>query len=489
MHTLLAHLKCQIKRASFPLSDKNADAHSAVKLFLFPDWYRCTQKEKLLLILRSRLHPLKVRNPDFTFSPKKGGETTLPNILNVGVDISLKKAVCSLLDQQGTYLLKVFEIANNPDGFKMLAERLAELIHNRGFDEIRIGLEASSMYGYHLIEYFTNTDLPAEIKPYMINAKYIHRFKKAFPEKEKTDLVDAEFIAEYLRFGKLPAKYETDSRYLPLRRLVRYRYHLVKTIEREKKLFCANLFLSFPGWLQEKPIKTLTKTSLDILTELSLDEIIDMSLADLSLFVAKAGNNRSPQPQVIAAQIKKAVRESYRIRPELCSSITFILASIHRTLCALKEGLRAINKAIEAEAKGFINPLISVNGIGPVYSAGIIASIGDISRFSSHNKLARFAGLTWKRIQTGQSESEDTHLVRECDKYLRYYLVEAANSLRVHNEIFKTYYQKKYQEVKKHRHKRALVLTARKLVRLVFALLTKKQLYDRLKGLPVLKAN
>lgn len=446
-------------------------------------------KREVTAYTKAEVAPAKGKEPRLYILTKKGGETTLSDILNVGVDISLKKAVCSLLDQQGTYLSKVFEIANNPDGFKMLAERLAELIHNRGFDEVRIGLEASSMYGYHLIQYFTNTDLPAEIKPYMINAKYIHRFKKAFPEKEKTDLADAEFIAEYLRFGKLPAKYETDSRYLPLRRLVRYRYHIVKTIEKEKKLFCANLFLSFPGWLQEKPIKILNKTSLDILTELSLDEIIDMSLADLSLFVAKAGNNRSPQPQAIAFQVKKAVRESYRIRPELSSSITFILASIHRTLCALKESLRQLNKAIETEAKGFVNPLISVNGIGPVYSAGIIASIGDITRFSSHSKLARFAGLTWKRRQTGQSESEDTHMVRECDKYLRYYLVEAANSLRVHNEIFKTYYQKKYQEVKKHRHKRALVLTARKLVRLVFALLTKNQLYNRLKGLPVLKAN
>jgi transposase len=413
----------------------------------------------------------------------------LSGILNVGVDISLKKAACSLLDKEGAYLSKVFEIANNPDGFKILKARLVELIYNQGFDEVRIGLEASSMYGYHLIQYFTSSDLAAEIKPYMINAKYIHRFKKAFPEKEKTDLVDAQFIAEYLRFGKLPAKYGQDSRYLPLRRLVRYRYHLIKTIEREKKLFCANLFLSFPGWLQQKPIKMLSKTSLDILTELSLDELIDMPLEDLSLFVAQAGNNRSPQPQVIAAAIKKAVRESYRIRPEIASSITFILASIHRTLIALKESLKQLNKAIEAEAGGFVNPLISVKGIGPVYSAGIIASIGDIARFSSHNKLARFAGLTWKRRQTGQSQSEDTYMVRECDKYLRYYLVEAANSLRVHNEIFKTYYQKKYQEVKKHRHKRALVLTARKLVRLVYALLVKNQLYNRLKGLPVLKAN
>lgn len=51
-------------------------------------------------------------------------------------------------------------------------------------------------------------------------------------------------------------------------------------------------------------------------------------------------------------------------------------------------------------------------------------------------------------------------------QYLRYYLIEAANSLRVHNEEYRAYYQAKYKEVTLHQHKRAVALTARKLVRL-----------------------
>ena len=43
--------------------------------------------------------------------------------------------------------------------------------------------------------------------------------------------------------------------------------------------------------------------------------------------------------------------------------------------------------------------------------------------------------------------------------------------------MYRAYYDSKYQEVPKHKHKRAVVLTARKLVRLVFALLSKGQLY------------
>lgn len=401
--------------------------------------------------------------------------------LFVGIDISLKTATCCLLNQQGSFLGKTFEVDNNNSGFEKLKEKIESLIPAYGFSLVCIGMEATSMYGFHLLDYFSSTPFkyPAEVKLYQVNAKYISRFKKAFPEKEKTDIVDCKVIAEYLRFGRLPAEYKPESLYLPLRRLVRYRYHIVKNLEKEKKLYMANLFLKFPGWVQNKPVKHLGKTSLDITKHFTLDQLVEMPLKELALFIARAGNNRSPDPTSIAEEVQKAARESYRIRPELSCSVTFVLASISRTIATLKENLKQLDKAIVEESKGFINPLISVKGIGPVYSAGILACIGDVKRFSSHNQLARYAGLTWKRRQTGKTESEEKHIVRECDRYLRYYLIEAANSLRIHNETYQVFYKKKYQEVTKHQHKRALVLTARKLVRLVFALLSKNQLYDR----------
>lgn len=200
-----------------------------------------------------------------------------------------------------------------------------------------------------------------------------------------------------------------------------------------------------------------------------------------ALFVVKDGENLYPDSESIAEEIQKAARESYRIRPELSSSVTFVLASIYRTLVALKQNLKEVDKAITEESKGFFNPLFSIKGIGHVYATGILACIGDVKRFTSHNQLARLAILVWKRKQSGKFLSDETYLVQECDKYLRYYLVEAANSLRIHNETYQIYYQKKYREVPDHKHKRALVLTARKLIRLVFALLSNNQLYDPLR--------
>ena len=60
--------------------------------------------------------------------------------------------------------------------------------------------------------------------------------------------------------------------------------------------------------------------------------------------------------------------------------------------------------------------------------------------------------------------------------YLRYYLGEAANSVRKHIPEYADFYARKYAEVTK-QHKRALALTSRKFVRLVFGLLAKNQLY------------
>jgi len=405
----------------------------------------------------------------------------LTKILNVGIDISLKEAGVSLLTWEGKYLGKSFKISNNVPGARELENRLLSILSLGNFEHIRFGMEATQDYGFHLSEYLATSDKLFIWKPlvYVINAKYIKDFKRAFPERDKTDLIDSQFIAEYLRFGKLPHPFEPNNRYLPLQRLVRYRYHLVKNIERESKFFLANLFLKFPSWVQNRPIKTLGKTAMDVLGEFySLDEITQMPLEELALFVAKAGRNRSPKPEEIAREIKKTARESYRLKPGLADSVQFILENTMINIRTFRSSLKEVDKAISLEMKGFSNPLLSIKGIGPVYGAGIFASIGNIKKFSSDDKIAKLAGLVWKRRQSGKFEAEERRLIRQADRYLRYYLVEAANSLRVHNEEYRTYYQKKYREVRKHQHKRALVLTARKLVRLVFALLSRNQLYE-----------
>uniref|UniRef100_UPI003F6218A6 transposase n=1 Tax=Clostridium symbiosum TaxID=1512 RepID=UPI003F6218A6 len=85
--------------------------------------------------------------------------------------------------------------------------------------------------------------------------------------------------------------------------------------------------------------------------------------------------------------------------------------------------------------------------------------------------------LYWPKGDSGDFTSEDNKMSKAGSPYLRYYLGEAANSVRKHIPEYADFYARKYAEVTKHQHKRALALTSRKLVRLVFGLLVKNQLY------------
>jgi transposase len=158
-------------------------------------------------------------------------------------------------------------------------------------------------------------------------------------------------------------------------------------------------------------------------------------------------------------------------------SIDLLLATSIESIRSITKQIKELDKAIQKLLDGIPNTLKTIPGIGPVYCAGILAEIGQIERFDNQASLAKYAGLTWSKHQSGKFQAEETNMIRSGNHYLRYYLVEAANSVQRHEPEFRAYYLKKYHEVPKHQHKRALVLTARKLVRLVDALLRNDQIY------------
>ncbi len=56
--------------------------------------------------------------------------------------------------------------------------------------------------------------------------------------------------------------------------------------------------------------------------------------------------------------------------------------------------------------------LTSIPGVGPVYAAGLIAKIGQIERFENQTKLTKYAGLHWKKSESGNNKSENTPLTK-----------------------------------------------------------------------------
>ena len=179
----------------------------------------------------------------------------------------------------------------------------------------------------------------------------------------------------------------------------------------------------------------------------------------------------------MAKEIQKAARSSYRLPKAIQNSVNQVLAMQAQTIRFYAQQLKDYDKLIEAQMTGIPNTLTSIKGIGPVYAAGILAEIGDVNRFKDQAALASFAGLSWSRHQSGKFEAEHTHLVHSGNRYLRYYLIEATNKVRKHDPELKQFYDRKYNETPKSKSKRALVLTARKFVRVVYALLRDNRIH------------
>ncbi len=399
--------------------------------------------------------------------------------LNVGIDVSHKEHAIRLLDEVGEPQGSPLVIANNRSGARVLAERLDQA--GVGYDQVLIGLEATGIYWWHLYRFLQQSAKLASPtrRVVVFNPKLIHGFREAYTAMDKTDPQDAFLIAERLRFGRLPDHPPPDPRYFPLQRLTRYRYHLVHTLVRTKANALTLVFLAASEYERLEPFADpFGATSLAILTEhQSLDELAAVPVEELVGFLETEGRHRFKDPEELARLLQQVAADSFQLDDEAVEPVHVALSSALGHIRFLAQQLKSLDRRIASELERFPNTLLSVRGIGPVYAAGLIAEIGDVSRFEDDDALAKYAGLWWPRQQSGQFEASDRPLSKAGNSYLRYYLCEAANSLRVHNEEYRQFYERKYKETPKHPHKRACVLTARKLVRLVYALLRTNQLW------------
>ena len=409
--------------------------------------------------------------------------------LFVGIDVSSKSNVVCAMDFNSDILMRC-SVDNNQTGACELSAKLGELLVGSHFTTAVIALESTSFYGIHIANYLSADESLSAYGPYVycLNPKMVSNYRKSFIGIGKTDPTDAFVIADFARVGRISTEPWRGSQFLALQRLTRHRLHLSECITREKTYMVSNIFLKFSELAvlenDDRPFSSNhTATAEAILTEmLSLEDICNLSSEELIEFVCLHSHNRYQDPDKVAKLLSKAARDSYRLDKCLYEPLTVSIASSFNCIEAYQKEIKTINGAIGRAIRG-LDPygfqiLMSIPGIGPVFASGILAEIGNIHAFHSADALAKYAGIYWNRNQSGDFDAEDRSMSKAGNKYLRYYLIEATDSIRKHAPEFAEYYQKKYDESKTHHHKRALALTSRKTIRLIYGLLANDQLYS-----------
>ncbi len=398
--------------------------------------------------------------------------------LLVGVDIHRRTNVVQVMDGAGQILLSQLRVANNRSGTAVLVNQLAQTAADGGFDHIQVAAEAT---GNYWLPFFCELEQSSDLADwslslYPFNPKVIHNFRKSLGDWNKTDELDTAVITERLRFGReLPYPFHMEDRYLPLRTLTRHRYHLVSELVRVKSHALSLVYLQASEYTAHPTFSNVFgKTNQAVLKEFpSLETVAAMPFDELVEWLDVKGKRRFAQPEENARRLQQIANESYQLPDEWLDSVNTTLSLSLRHITALQQLLARVDTAIADQMPHYPNSLTTIPGIDPVFAAGIIAEIGDLSRFEfNHAKVASFAGLKWSKHQSADFTADETRLKRTGSRFLRYYLCEAAQLVRLHDAEYAAFYLKKVNEVRYHRHKRAITLTARKLVRLVVRLLT-----------------
>lgn len=404
--------------------------------------------------------------------------------LLVGIDPHRRTNTAQLMDgRTGQTVGTAWQFPNNQPGAVAFIEQLTAQARMGEYDRLRIATEATGWYWFHLFQTLSQEPvwqtLPVEL--YAFNPRLTAKYKETFGDLDKDDPTDAFVVADRLRMGRdLPVPFQGADQYLALRCLTRYRFWLIHQLAKEKAYCQAILYLKSSDYTlpQKCPFADIFgATSRAVIEEFaSIEQIAAMPFEELVEFIEVKGKRRFANPQHTAQQLQQVAHDSYLLPEILRQPINHILHLSLQHIAFLEGQLKRLDPTIADHLTAIPNTLQTIPGIGPVFAAGIIAEIGNLNRFDhDQTKVAKYAGFKWRKSASGDSQSEFTPLTQKHNRFLRYYFCEAANVVRIHDHDYALYYDRKYLEVSKHRHKRALVLTARKLVRLVVRLLTTNQ--------------
>ena len=379
----------------------------------------------------------------------------------VGVDVSKEKFDACCIGEHGE---KVFSLMCSMDrgGFEKFILQLPE-----DKASFLLGMESTASYHIALFSYLTAQGYRVVI----INPLLIANFAKRSLRKTKTDKKDAHTIAQFLMHEKETFSAQTpDHLAAELKDLARRRERLADHVTSLKCDMKRILSVTFPEL--EQITGVFTASTLRLLVEYpsahALREADYAHVADIFITKSRGRKSHSSVKELIATA-GTSIGVVSRAKELVLKQEASLLLHVQEQM---KETTKLLMSLVNERMKQDMEILCSMKGIGENTALNFLVEMGgEVEIYENDKKLIAASGLDPSTYQSGKYEGA-SRISKRGNRHLRRVIWLMATKVIINNALFRTYFYKRRKEGLP--YKKAVLATAHKLIRVIFAMLSRK---------------
>lgn len=355
----------------------------------------------------------------------------------VGIDVAKRSHEATIITSEGQVVHKAFHITNNCTGYNRMMEKVRSLTNIKS--QVIFAMESTAHYWLALYARLGKDGYTVCV----LNPIQTYTMREMFIRKTKTDARDSLIIAELIRFGHYTESNVPQDKLLALRELCRNRFYLIDMASDLKRKVTALLDRVFPEY--ETQFDSLfCKSALAVLRKYPTPQKLGCAnLTKLTELLWESSGGHFGEWK--ARELKTLAHGSFGIVD--CEGVySSLIGLLLEEIAALQEKAALLEQKITALFGELHSTLTTIPGIGSILGAVILSEIGDISRFSSADKLAAYMGIDPSVQQSGEYVGTAAHMSKRGSPYLRRAVWMASLIAIQHNPMFRAYYEKKSAE-------------------------------------------
>ena len=397
------------------------------------------------------------------------------DMLILGCDVGSETHYARAIDTRGRELSKsAFSFSNSAEGFESLLDWSTKLAAAYDKNQIVLGLEPTGHYWFCLATWLVAKGISVvQVNPYAVK-----QTKEVEDNSQiKDDTKDPKLIANLVKDGNFGMPYLPEKLYADIRRLSMFRDQLNEDRIRNLNRLHREMKIYFPEY-KDAFGKLDGAFCLEVLKVAPFpDELVALGTEGIKKIWHDA--KLRGRGYVNATSILECAKKSIGIKDGAESSKKAVKWFVNRII-ELDEQLSDIENQLNQKCMEipYAKNILAISGIGENTLSGILSEMGDISRFDDVKEIQKLSGLGLVACSSGKHKGE-TKISHRGRKRLRYWLFQAAKSAVAHAEEFKElhvyYTTRKDNPLKK---MQSLIVIACKLLRVIYAILTKETTYD-----------